>query len=186
MMRLISAEVEWHEQYLNHPNLVLRVDKLPCPESMIYEERNKIFYAERFGYVSFFYYSTPGDGYGGREFPITMKDGTSRILKGPWSSRASCVNRQGFGPCLDVTLLEGNGSRYGAIAGAVTLHYAQRALLGLPGVYLVPLTDVHGEVTFTPSYEPGRIVKPTLEYGNPDSKTVLKTYDKLGNLVDIA
>ena len=185
MMRLINARVEWNESYLNWPNLHITVDKLPSRETLLYEERNHIFYAERFGFVSFFYYSKPGDGFGGSEFPITMKDKTCRILKGPWSSRASCVNKQGFGPCLDVTITETESQYKCNLAGAVTLHFAQRAMRGLPGVHLVPLTDVHGEVTFMPSLEPGRIVKPTKQHGVPNSPIVNKMYDKTGSLVDI-
>lgn len=184
MMRILKSKVEWNERYLNWPNLEITVDRFPSPESMLYEEHNHIFYAERFGYVSFFYYTAPGDGFGGREFPIQMKDNTFLVLKGPWSSRASCVNTQGFGPCLDVTLYEAEAKYKCGIAGAVTLHFAQRALLGLPGVHLVPVVDVHKEVTFTPSLERGRVVKPSFNYTT--GKLVNQMYDATGSLVDIA
>ena len=180
-MQIISTKVEWHEEYLNFPNLVIEVDALPDPKVLRYEERNGIYYAEHRGYVSFFYYTAPGDGFGGAKFPIVMKDGTSKVLVGPWSSRASCVNEQGFGPCMDVTL-KVQGKPHSYFAGAVTLHLAQRAVKGLPGVFLIPFTR-SGEVTFTPSLEAGRIVKPSRPHGG--GPLTRQMYDDKGMLVDI-
>ena len=42
--------------------------------------------------ISFFAYKAPGHGYGGAEFMITMENGDTRLLTGPWSSRAGLFN----------------------------------------------------------------------------------------------
>lgn len=33
-----------------------------------------------------------------------MREGTEVTLKGPWSSRAGCVNQRSFGPVVDVRI----------------------------------------------------------------------------------
>jgi len=48
-------------------------------------------------------------------------------LKGPWSSRASALNKAGYGPCLDVTYRTSPADR-GGKAGAITLEAAEDAV----------------------------------------------------------
>lgn len=174
-MKVNNASVRWNEGWLNHPQLILDVDRSEVNyDTMRYEQRGSIYYAEREGLVSFFAYSGPGDGYGGHEFPITMKDGTKKILKGPWSSRASAINSMGFGPCLDM-VFRFNGNEWHQGAGAITLRLAQRVMKQHNvKAYLIPM-NCHGEVNFTPSVEPGRVVKPDGSY-----------YDDNGNMRDKA
>jgi hypothetical protein len=105
-MNILRARVNWRDGWDNHPNLELLVDKMPTIDILRYEEREDLFYAELNGYVSFYYYSQPANGFGGAVFNITMKDGSERMLKGPWSSRAGVANRLGFGPCLDVSMTD--------------------------------------------------------------------------------
>lgn len=175
-MKILSAKVEWHEQFINYPNLVLEVDALPDLDTMVYTERNGIYYAERQGYATYLYYVQPGEGYGGRKFTLKMKGGTTKTLVGPWSSRAACVNQQGFGPIVDVTFKEG---KYSFIAGAVTLRLAQRAMKQfLPDLFLVPLVSSNSEVTYVPSLEAGQPVKWTEPYGG--GVRTKQVYDKRG------
>ncbi len=182
-MKIISAKVDWHEQYSNHPNLLIETDKLPEYDTMRYQERMGIYYAEREGFASYFYYTSPDVGFGGREFPITMKDGTKKTLKGPWSSRAACVNLMGFGPILDVVFKEADSKyKYCDTAGAVTLRIAQKAIKEFcPDVYLIPFVTPSGETIFTPSLEPGRLVKWAEPYGG--GKRTKQVYDNKGMLV---
>lgn len=58
-----------------------------------FEERQGLYRAQLGDFVKFYYYTKPGNGYGGMSVDITMIDGSKRTLKGPWSSRAGCVNR---------------------------------------------------------------------------------------------
>lgn len=129
-MKLIDARINWSKNYDNSPTLQLLVDKIPPLENLRYQERNGIFYSELEGYVSFFYYRSAGEGYGGRKFLITMTDGTKKELIGPWSSRAGAVNSVGFGPCVDVSIadnLESYKRGYTFLAGAVTLDITKQA-----------------------------------------------------------
>ena len=155
-MNILSAKINWNANYMNFPDLEIEVDEMPDTKTMRYEERNNIFYAEREGYASYFYYKEPGEGFGGREFPITMKDGTEKILKGPWSSRASCVNQMGFGPVVDIVLSK---NQYYRVSGAVTLRIAQKAIKMIPNVFLILHKTNSGDIIFTPSLEAGRITK---------------------------
>ena len=72
----------------------------------VYEERDGLFYAKdpRTGRVSYFHHTSPGNGFGGSTYNLKMVDGTTRALKGPWSSRAECMNQVGFTPCKEVTI----------------------------------------------------------------------------------
>jgi len=124
-MKLLGAEVEWHIGYANEPELILHVDSLPEPGEFGFEQRGPLYYAEKDGCVRFYAYNGPGQGFGGREFSIRMENGEERVLKGPWSSRAGCMNRAGFGPCVDVHfVIKSNGWR---TYGSVTLDVAQEA-----------------------------------------------------------
>jgi hypothetical protein len=105
-MKILDMKVHWYENFDNEPELMLLVDKLPDHDDLRYEKKGPLYFAEKDGYVSFFAYSQPGDGYGGRVFPIVLTDGTKMDLKGPWSSRAGAMNRAGFVPCLDVIITD--------------------------------------------------------------------------------
>lgn len=74
-------------------DIIVTVEHDTEPADLRYEERAGMFRADNGDAVRYFYWTRPGDGFGGSIFHITMKDGTLRALKGPWSSRAGCVNR---------------------------------------------------------------------------------------------
>jgi len=71
-----------------------------------------LYWGEKNGFVHFFYYSGPSEGYGGRTFSIRMDDGTVAELHGPWSSRSAVMNDAGFPPCVEVVVERGSGSLY--------------------------------------------------------------------------
>lgn len=103
-MKVLKAKVNWYKKYTNLPVLELLVDVLPDLDELQFEHKNGIYYAELDGYVQFFYYRSPGQGFGGAVYALTMKDGTTKELRGPWSSNCSAVNGLGFGPCVEVSL----------------------------------------------------------------------------------
>ena len=73
---------------------------------MKYEQRGSMYFAqdERTGRVSYFFYEKPGRGFGGCTYNLPMKDGTTAILHGPWSSNSHAMNRAGFEPSKEVTI----------------------------------------------------------------------------------
>lgn len=91
-MRVIKAKVRWNVRYTNHPEFMILAADWPANDEFKYVERESVYYAENHGAVDMFSYGGPGDGYGGRVFPITMVDGQKRELKGPFSCRAGWVN----------------------------------------------------------------------------------------------
>jgi len=103
-MKIIKGRVDWLEGRGNRPRLYVLVDRVPSLDDMRFRERKGLYFAERDGLCSFFSWRGNGNhnGFGGREFPITMVDGEKRTLKGPWSSSASTMNEYGFGPCMEV------------------------------------------------------------------------------------
>ena len=129
-MKLLDAKINWYEESDNSPTFELLIDKFPDRNLLRYQEKNGIYYAELEGFVSFFSYSGPDKGFGGRKFPITMMDGSKKELIGPWSSRAGAVNSIGFGPCVDASItkkLEDFKRGYTFFASAVTLDIVKQA-----------------------------------------------------------
>ena len=150
-MKVLQTSVDWYPGYANSPQLKVLVDKAPDHSLLRYEKRGGLYFAHLDGYVSFFYYDKPGDGYAGRVFDITLLDGTQVSLKGPWSSRAGCVNNAGFEPCLNVSLTDDPTvwtRGYTFFAAAVTL---KAVLPALPdGIVLVE--EHHNEdITYSPA-----------------------------------
>lgn len=84
--------------------LAIHVDEWPKLEDFRFERAETLYFAEDHGIVNFFNYNGPGRGFGGRIFDITMKDGSTRDLIGPFSSRAGVPNREGFISCFEVAV----------------------------------------------------------------------------------
>ena len=149
-MQPVSCSVEWYEKYANSARLEIGVDSIPDSNRLRYEQKGVLYFAELEGYVSFYSYTAPGDGYAGRAFPITMKDGTEKTLKGPWSSRAGVMSPV-FRPVLDVVLQPEDNPypniRYG---GHVALEFALEAIkLCEESIELVVEWE-YGEYIFVP------------------------------------
>lgn len=94
-MRITNAKIDWHAEFDNPPTLEVWVDETPY-DQLRYEQRGSCYWGEHNGYVSFFHYSSPGEGYGGREFTLTMTDGSTKVLKGPWSGNEHSMAAAGF------------------------------------------------------------------------------------------
>src|ERR1051326_7587374 len=98
-MEVLAARVNYNEQFDNPPRLEILVDKFPNP--MMFESKvdgdGVAYFGERDGLVQF-YFSDPRDksGYGGRSFTLAMKDGSEKIITGPWSSNSSYMNSLGL------------------------------------------------------------------------------------------
>jgi hypothetical protein len=125
-IKITDVLVSWYHGYGNHPRIYLTVDRLPRQDELRYEQRGDLYFAELDGYVSYYCYSGPGDGFGGSKFHITMVDGELRTLQGPWSSRAQCMIDAGFTPCVEVGFLYGAHQTY----GNVTVALLEQALEG--------------------------------------------------------
>ena len=106
MMRILDARVDWREDVANDPRLEVLVDEIPDRSELRFENEDELWVAIEDGYVEFFAWSGNGNdgGYSGRCFEISTVDGDEVTLKGPWSSRAGCVNQRSFGPVVDVRM----------------------------------------------------------------------------------
>jgi len=108
-MKILKSRVDPMEGFANDPQLYILVDKMPPLDELVYERKGDCYFAEKDGYVRFFFYAKPGPGYGGREFHIKVKEGDKvieKVLKGPWSSRSGVMNKLGFTPCLEVAITD--------------------------------------------------------------------------------
>ena len=105
-MKILDAQVDWREEVGNDPRLRVLVDEIPERSELRFENEDELWVAIDDGYVEYFAWSGDGNdgGYSGRSFDITTVDSEQVTLKGPWSSRAGCVNQSSFGPVVDVCL----------------------------------------------------------------------------------
>jgi len=94
MPLIIEAKVDWMKDYDNDPTLSIVVSSIPNPESFYYKEFENLYFSEYKGFVQYFSYDKPGNGFGGATFNIKMVDGSSKQLVGPWSSRSSVMNSE--------------------------------------------------------------------------------------------
>ncbi len=124
-MKLIDAKVNWMLDLDNSPRLMITVDKIPELRDLRFEERGGLYFAEKGGFVQHFAWRGPGNerGYGGATCDIIMTDGSHRKLLGPWSSGSHVMNAAGWGPCMEVTIIEG---RY-PYGGTIMLWLAEAA-----------------------------------------------------------
>lgn len=94
----------WHDGWSNGPTLKVVVSREPHPDEFIYTQKGPLYFANVGPICSFFAYERLGRGYGGRRFDILMNNGETKSLIGPWSSGSYAMNKNGFGPCLSVSL----------------------------------------------------------------------------------
>jgi hypothetical protein len=132
-MEIIDAQIDWREDVVNDPRLEVLVDETLNRTDLRFEHEDGLWVAIDNGYVEYFAWSGEGNdgGCSGRSFEITTVDGDEVTLKGPWSSRAGCVNKRRSGPVVDVRLatdpvvLERG---YSFQTGTLTLSAAKQAI----------------------------------------------------------
>ena len=132
-MRIENASVDWMEDVDNDPRLQVVVDEIPSRDEMRFEHEDGIYCGIADGFAYYFAWSGDGNdgGFSGRCYDITMRDGTEVTLKGPWSSRAGCVNRRSFGPVVDVRITTDPSvleRGYTFRSGSLTLEAAKQAI----------------------------------------------------------
>lgn len=91
---LKQVRVDWREGWGNSARFECLFDSIDL-EPLRYKKIGSRYLAIREdGYASFWSWKGPDNdrGCGGREFPITMEDGSTVVLKGPWSSNSESIN----------------------------------------------------------------------------------------------
>lgn len=81
-MKIVNAIVKWNERYDNDPHFEVLVDQLP---ESVYEQTSDNRYESRTGGLVNALYCSDGHGFAGRDIPITLTDGTVKVLRGPYS-----------------------------------------------------------------------------------------------------
>ncbi|MUV60610.1 hypothetical protein [Halobacterium sp. CBA1126] len=132
-MNVLDAQIDWREDVGNDPRLEVLVDEIPDRSDLRFEQEGNLWVGEYEGYVEYFAWSGDGNdgGFSGRCFEVTTTDDETVTLKGPWSSRAGCVNKQGLGPVVDVRLTTDRDvleRGYTFKSGSLTLRAAKRAI----------------------------------------------------------
>lgn len=134
-MKILDAQVvTWGSTYRPH-HLQILVDNIHREDKVydvIEDENGATYLSVTDGIVSFFYHNPKNEhGYGDRTFNLTMRDGTERVVKGPWSSNNSWI-RQLFGvDSFHVSYTEDPEvfkRGYTFYAGDITIDLAQEAM----------------------------------------------------------
>lgn len=114
-MQLLDAKVNWAIQHNNSPYLEIEVDKLPPNDDYTFD------YNESYGLwlgmhptepLALFYSLRRGaksNGFGGARFTLKMRDGTTEVLQGPWSSNESSINQVFGTKLMNASIKERNG-----------------------------------------------------------------------------
>jgi len=103
-MKILDMKINWNYKCSNKPRIQVLVDEIPKIDDMLFSVNGNLYYSEIDGYVRFFYYNRPGDGYSGQIYHLRLDNGKQIDLVGPWSSRASVMNDVGFAHCTEVSL----------------------------------------------------------------------------------
>lgn len=155
--KILDIKVKWNELIANDPELQILLDWIPKFATIEHDVKDGLYYAEYGAYVHFTLHDgdpEKQDGYGGARFDLKMKDGTTKTLHGPWSSRAGVVNAKGFGPCMDVSMTnkpEVMERGYTFCAGAVTIKAVQEWLEKHPETdWIIALTKDDNETVWIP------------------------------------
>lgn len=151
-MKVLKSEIDWQHNFSNIPRVKVWVDRIPDLDEMEFIQRGNLYYAELDGFVQFFCYDSPDNGFGGSHFKLHMKDGSTKILKGPWSSGTYAMNDAGFGPCAEASISIKLNSDSWFISGAITLDLLQVAVKQNNCFAVKHLS------TYAPSLHPHRLV----------------------------
>lgn len=105
----LDARVDWHDGYTNWPDLKVRAARCPAQnESLVWEDEGNGYYRAytddgimdqlrhdgrlTWDAASGAFVSTQQEGFAKRAFTLKMKDGSTVILRGPWST----IKRSGW------------------------------------------------------------------------------------------
>ena len=92
-MKIKNLTVDWCENWANRPQWRVTFDEPLNALTTPFEDiGDGMLLAVDGEQADFFAYGGPGTGFGGREFTITMTDGSTRVLIGPWSGNSGDVN----------------------------------------------------------------------------------------------
>lgn len=105
-MKILDMQIDWRYKYGNSPDIKILVDEIP--DDLVYEVmtlagNSELYFAEKDGYVNFYSYKGPDNGFGGKSFELNLGNGESVILIGPWSSRTGVMNKF-FPPSREVSM----------------------------------------------------------------------------------
>lgn len=104
-MKIENIKINWKLGWANDPKIRVLCSDAPSWDEFRYKYADRYYWAEREGLVSFFAYSGPGSGFGGRTFTLTMENGEQVDLVGPWSGSSVDANRR-FPHCVEISFTD--------------------------------------------------------------------------------
>lgn len=105
---VISGRIDWMAHFGNHPRLILKLGRVPAFDAFRWKERrfdsnSAIFWSVLDGHVRYLTEDKQDQtGFGGSKWDLTMEDGSTRVLVGPWSGHAGNLHRLGMATAVEV------------------------------------------------------------------------------------
>lgn len=177
LLREVKAlEVDWCEGYGNTPDLRIELNEpyfdyfksIRGDDGINYRMYNEfpigngnIYYSDHpMGFVSYMSHcgrpNVNEGGFGGSPYGVQLPNGTSKVLRGPWSSRATCVNiAVQHHPDLVIMDVRGAKALKEVAVKALLEHFE------FPHYILRQRTEGIEQNAYCPSMEPDGIIKPS-------------------------
>jgi len=176
----LRADINAHHKDSWGPTIEMEVDQEFLPKSEDYrfkklELNDGTMYVGRAGmFGAFFSYNKPGNGFGGRTYRITMEDGSTKDLIGPWSGRVGLINAE-YVPSEHLVEVIINRSYY-----YISLEAAEELVKSyFPSLEIYPMTKFGDEVYYVISgdYDFERKIWPDDDSCNGDEQIPYKSDD---------
>lgn len=93
-MDIVDVSADWMEGYGNYPSIILHVDEIPGINPIMTDKDGVWYGCDENGLAKYYAWKGPLNegGFGGAKIEVLTEMGVVRLL-GPWSSRATVVNR---------------------------------------------------------------------------------------------
>ena len=149
---MATIKIDWMKRWANSPRIIVEgvnVPEYPSETDPIWEKSPDGLHLARKGDFAFYFFSDgkPTEGFGGRRFAGTFKDGTTFEYRGAWSSRAGCINAAidkgnlTGEPIVDVVV--------GSYSTAVSLNFIDT---NWDFTFELMRTEKYQDITYEPTY----------------------------------
>lgn len=162
-LHITAFGIDWRIGWGSTPDILLEISGTRLPK-MTFEQRGQCFFGrtswESDLFLSTHYWHDGSDnnagGFSGAAIELEMRDGSKRIIKGPWHGcEIDCYLREDFPPTTDVITFCTDWSKLTGISSAISIPLLRQLLKPFPDVHLV-----FNGISIALSLQPDSLTKP--------------------------
>jgi len=109
LTKVVGISIDTYPDYASPPGLLIWLNSgpyrggSPMPVNLYeYDHRGEVYYAETpEGFADLLAYQSPGEGFGGAHFHLSVRGEGEQVLIGPWSPGSTLAAAVGFGPIMN-------------------------------------------------------------------------------------